>query len=83
MNTFNYGLSQVIKNSGVPICKNCVYYRQKTGKCIKFGVMDVVSGSVHYQRAKLIRLDNGPCEERGLYYKSLTNSLVSKDPSEK
>ena len=75
--------SQFIKNANLPICKTCVYYRHKAGKCTKFGVMDVVSGSVHYQSAQLIRSDNGPCEERGLYYKSLTNALVSKNSLEK
>ena len=79
----NLGFSQVIKNAELPVCKTCVYYRQKTGKCVKFGTMDVVSGSVYYQSAQLIRSDNGPCEERGLYYKSLTNALVTKDSSEK
>jgi|LauGreSuBDMM15SN_2_FD.fasta_scaffold06634_2 hypothetical protein len=76
-------LAQVIKNVNFPICKTCVYYRNKAGKCIKFGAMDVVSGLVNYQSAHTIRSANGPCEERGLYYKSLSNALVTKDSFEK
>ena len=69
---------QIIKNANLPICKTCYYYRQKTGKCVKFGVMDVVTGSVYYQNAQIIRSDDGPCEERGLYYRSKSSELVSK-----
>ena len=74
---------RVIRNVNFPICKNCVYYRNKAGKCVKFGVMDLVSGVVNYQSAQSIRSDNGPCAERGLYYKSLSNLLVTKDSSDK
>jgi hypothetical protein len=67
---------QIVKNANLPICKTCYYYRQKTGKCVKFGVMDVVTGSVQYKNAYIIRSGEGPCEERGLYYRSLTDALV-------
>ena len=67
---------QIIKNANLPICKTCYYYRQKTGKCVKFGEMNLVTGSVYYQNAQTIRSDDGPCEERGLYYRSLTDALV-------
>jgi hypothetical protein len=36
--------------------------------CTKFGIKNVISGTIHYDRVYDARLDNDKCREKGEYY---------------
>jgi len=80
-------LSQVILNKGLPICKNCIYYRHNknngaSGKCIKFGAMSIITGDVRYEFAQISRDDKNLCGEKGLYYTDRNVAIVTSNKSE-
>ena len=71
-----------IRNLQYPVCKNCVFFIEHTnnypydpvpdnayyGKCTKFGEMNLVTGCIEYDFAKLCREDVKKCGWRGAWY---------------
>lgn len=64
-----------IKNSNVPLCKNCVYFKSykhpeyfDLGRCTKFGKMDIISGVIEYQYAYTCRNNENCCGINGTYF---------------
>jgi hypothetical protein len=82
---------QFTKNSNVPLCRNCVYFKKHKypdffdlGKCTKFGKMDVVSGEIDYKYAYINRNNNVSCGNNGTYfeerkYENITLSILQND----
>jgi hypothetical protein len=65
---------QFIRNSKLPICSRCIFYQEtiinkkKQILCTKFGVKNIVSGSIVYDNVLESRLDNDKCGEKGEHY---------------
>lgn len=73
---YKRAFSQVIRNSNLPVCKKCSYYREMkksvmNGKCTKFGFTNIVTGEVHYEYAQISRNKDDLCGKTGLYFKSV------------
>lgn len=80
------GMVNTVRNIQFPVCKNCVHFIEHTnnypydpvpdneqyGKCKKFGEMDVVSGAVHHDYARLCRENTKKCGIRGSEYEAKT-----------
>jgi len=83
--SFNPGLqslTQIIKNSHLPVCKKCVYYRHVknstiNGKCTKFGYANIVTGDIHYEHAQISRNREDMCGEKGLYHTTAVDGTLS------
>jgi hypothetical protein len=72
-----------IRNSELPICAQCVHFVEDTsnypydpppkstdyGKCKKFGEVDLITGSLEYDFAKICRLNVEKCGPMGKEYK--------------
>ena len=70
-----------------PACVNCVNYieykreypydelytKYKYGKCYKFGIQNLVTGTIEYEPAAFCRKDETKCGENGKYFKLLTS----------
>lgn len=79
-----------IKNSDLPVCTNCLFYRQvcsksnknsdeinSSSKCSLFGTKDIVTGEITLETAGACRTDETKCGFNGTHYKfndSLMNS---------
>jgi len=66
---------QIIRNNKLPTCSKCVFYQEnilanktKGIICTKFGVKNLISGTIYYDRVYEARLDNEKCGENGEYY---------------
>ena len=62
-----------IRKIQYPTCVNCVYFIKTTsnvnyGRCKKFGEMDLVTGLIDHDFAKLCRDDTKKCGWRGSEY---------------
>ena len=67
------GLISGIRKFQYPACVNCVYFIKTTnnenyGRCKKFGEMDLVTGVIEHDFAKLCREDTKKCGWRGSEY---------------
>ena len=71
-------ISPTIKNSDVPVCKNCVNFipwdntnnedSLEIGKCAKFGIRSPVSGLIKYDHAVVCRSNENKCGIKGAYF---------------
>jgi len=66
-------IRQIIKNVDSFICKDCAYFRERkgslvSGKCIKFGEKNIVTGIINYSYANEVRGNDDLCGKRGVYY---------------
>ena len=65
---------QFIRNSKLPICSNCIFYQEnminkkKEILCTKFGVKNIISGSITYDKVYEARLDHDKCGEKGEHF---------------
>jgi hypothetical protein len=66
---------QIIKNNKLPTCSTCVFYQEnilankkKDIFCTKFGIKNVISGTIYYDRVYEARLDNDKCGVNGEYF---------------
>ena len=65
---------QFIRNSKLPICSNCIFYQEtiinkkKQILCTKYGVKNIISGSIAYDNVLESRLDSDKCGEKGEHY---------------
>lgn len=65
---------QFIKNNKLPTCSSCIFYQEnlvnkkKDLLCTKFGIKNIISGTVTYDKVYIARLDNDKCGEKGEYY---------------
>jgi len=65
---------QFIRNSKLPTCSSCIFYKEnminkkKDLLCTKFGVKNIISGSITYDKVLESRLDNDKCGEKGEHY---------------
>jgi len=65
---------QFIKNNKLPTCSSCIFYQEnlinkkKDILCTKFGIKNVISGSITYDKVYNARLDNDKCGEKGEHY---------------
>ena len=71
-----------IKNSHIPSCKNCVFYRpdylygdftSPYNKCKQFGEKNIVTDEIEYEYAKSCRKNENQCGEEGKYFIEETN----------
>ena len=69
-------VSKFIKNINMPICKNCAHYKldkslvsEEFTRCTKFGEMDIITGEITYDYAKLVRLSKSKCGINGSFFK--------------
>lgn len=63
-----------IKNEDVPICAECIHYKDVAGKpwasmCTKFGIRDIITGLVEFETAKNSRLYGYMCGNKGTFFK--------------
>jgi len=72
-----------IRNTDLPICSNCLHFIEHKnnypydplpndrlyGKCIKFGEVNFVTGTIDYDSARVCRDDNNKCGKNGSEYK--------------
>ena len=85
-----------IKNSNVPLCKNCIYYIPFTthrehihlSQCSKFGEMNIINGEIEYHYAYECRNNENCCGYNGKYYEErkyphITNNMIQKENKEK
>ena len=70
-----------------PACVNCVNYieykreypydelytKYKYGNCYKFGIQNLITGTIEYEPAAFCRKDETKCGENGKYFKLLTS----------
>jgi len=67
-------VKQFIRNSKLPSCSSCIFYKEnminkkKDLLCTKFGVKNIISGSITYDKVLESRLDHDKCGEKGEYY---------------
>jgi len=65
---------QFIKNNKLPTCSSCIFYQEnvvnkkKDILCTKFGIKNIISGSITYDKVYNSRLDNDKCGEKGEHY---------------
>jgi hypothetical protein len=65
---------QFIKNNKLPTCSSCIFYQEniinkkKDILCTKFGIKNIISGTVIYDKVYNARLDNDKCGEKGEHY---------------
>jgi len=65
---------QFIRNSKLPSCSSCVFYKEnainkkKELLCTKFGVKNIISGSITYDKVFEARFDNDKCGEKGEHF---------------
>lgn len=71
-----------VRNTNLLICLNCIHFiehtnnypydslpsDEKSGKCKKFGEVNIITGSIEYDFAKNCRDDNNKCEKTGSEY---------------
>lgn len=60
--------TQFIKNLSVALCNECVYFKQKTSTCSKFGTRNVVSGEITEVSAKICRTNETQCGIDAKYF---------------
>jgi hypothetical protein len=69
--------SPIIKNSNIPSCKNCIYYKPSlfsdftsfSGKCEKIGEKNIITDEIIFEYAKVCREDNKLCGKEGKHFK--------------
>jgi hypothetical protein len=65
---------QFIRNSKLPTCSSCIFYKEniinkkKQMLCTKFGIKNIISGTITYETVLESRLDNDKCGEKGEHY---------------
>ena len=65
---------QFIKNNKLPTCSSCIFYQEniinkkKDILCTKFGIKNIISGTVTYDKVYIARFDNDKCGEKGEHY---------------
>jgi hypothetical protein len=65
---------QFIKNNKLPTCTSCIFYQEniinkkKDILCTKFGIKNIISGSMTYDKVYQARFDNDKCGEKGEHY---------------
>ena len=65
---------QIIKNKNLPTCSSCIFYeeniinKKKQMLCTKFGIKNIISGSITYDTVLESRLDHDKCGEKGEHY---------------
>jgi len=65
---------QIIRNKNLPTCSSCIFYeeniinKKKGVLCTKFGVKNIISGSITYNTVIESRFDNDKCGEKGEHY---------------
>lgn len=69
-----------IKNTNVPICKNCIYFIKYVNKtlyenenihlsmCKKYGTINLVSGKIKYELASKCRNSYYMCTHKGIHF---------------
>lgn len=74
--------SRIIRNTNIPSCANCVYYKPTTfnnefasnyNKCEKFGEKNIITNKIKYDYADLCRLDEDKCGPKGIYFEEEKN----------
>jgi len=86
--TMSTGIPSMVRNLQYPACKNCVHFIEHTnnypydpvpdnnyGKCKKFGEMNLVTGGIEYDFAKLCRQNDKKCGSEGAGYEEKTESF--------
>jgi hypothetical protein len=65
---------QFIRNSKLPTCSTCIFYQEnmvnkkKDLLCTKFGVKNIISGTIYHDKVHEARLDHDKCGEKGEHY---------------
>jgi hypothetical protein len=65
---------QFIRNNKLPTCSTCIFYKEnvinkkKELLCTKFGIKNIISGTIHFDKVYEARLDNDKCGEKGVHY---------------
>jgi hypothetical protein len=85
--------NKFIKNSHLPICKNCIHFQpsyytknneihmNSIDKCGKFGKMNIIIGEINYDYAEFCRQDENQCGKNAKYFEPILNisSTIVKD----
>jgi hypothetical protein len=73
---------QFIKNSRLPVCLTCDYFKQlKYGTCTKFGEKNVINGKVSYVMADISRANENMCGQSGVYFEKKYIPTIKLLPS--
>ena len=67
-------MSQIIKNTIRPICKECIYYKKQlllSGKCTKYGIKNLVTGEIEYGTAEMCRKIETKCGANGQHFENI------------
>jgi len=73
---------KIIRNSNIPSCRNCKYYKpefyskefiSRINKCEKTGVKDLYTDKITYDFADLSRKDENLCGFKGRYFEPEKN----------
>jgi hypothetical protein len=65
---------QMIRNSKLPTCSSCIFYQEnainkkKELLCTKFGVKNIISGTIYHDKVYEARFDNDKCGEKGEHF---------------
>ena len=76
-----------IDNMNYPICKDCKYFLQyksdiQLSRCMFYGKKDLITGTVVYKFADLVRSDDQKCGIKGDYFEAKT-VIPSPDETKK
>ena len=76
--------SPLVRNGELPVCVRCAHFMEtlsrdpydrdsleRTGRCGKFGVKNLVSGTVYNERAEICRLREDLCGQKGAHFTEL------------
>ena len=71
----------VIRNSNLPSCRNCVFYKPLENRdfssiysqCEKFGDKNILTNEIKYDLVKICRIDETKCGIKGKYFKEEKN----------
>lgn len=69
----NIPKNQIIKNTLVPICADCIYFAKhrqniELSKCLKYGAKNIVTGEIKYNDPYLNRAIASLCGNKGNYF---------------
>lgn len=74
--------SPIIKNSNIPTCRNCIYYKpdfysneftSSYNDCKKFGEKNIISNKIEFESADSCRRDESKCGVNGKYFEEEKN----------
>jgi len=84
----NYSTGNVfVRNKGLPVCSNCVHFiehknnypydpipsNERYGRCKLFGEVDLVTGTIEHDLAKICRLTESQCGKSGSKFTDKSN----------